>query len=169
MLISKLGLFLVALAFATICAFIIRAILKKSGKDSSGAGCVSGILLTFVFWLLLMFISPEVAIITGSAGKFEYNELYALYNYEGHSLEFFKKYLDNQSSERLIIYPQFYTSSNKEDKVSEINNNDITLIEPMSFVAINHIPDHYFYTPSSVRSKHSGKIQIEWIIEEYLN
>lgn len=167
MLISKLGLFLLALAFATLCAFCISATLKKIGKGSDGVGCVSGFLLTFAFWMLLMFITPEVIIVTGSAGKLDQRESYSLFSYEGHSLELFKKYLDNQSSERLIIYPQFYTSSNEEDKAYKSNNKDIAVIGPSSFVVINHIPDHYFYTPSSVRSKYSGKIQTEWIIEEY--
>lgn len=167
MLLSKLGLFLLALVLALICAICISAIIKRSGKRYDGVGCVSGLFLTFGFWILLMFIMPQVVIITGSGENLEDEESFALFKYEDHSLNFCGKYLDNQSSERMIIYPQYYSSSKEQIDVSEVNDKDITLIGPNSFTEINHIPDYFFYVPSVVRSKHDGKTQAEWILERY--
>lgn len=167
MLLSKLGLFLLALAIGVACAIGISAILKHSGKQSNGVGCVSGLFLTFGFWILLMFITPQVVIITDSANNLDNEKSFALFEYDGHSLKFYGKYLDNKSAERLIIYPQYYSSSKEQTDFPDIKDDDVALIEPNSFTEIKHLPDHFFHTPSVVRSKHKGKTQVEWIIDRY--
>lgn len=176
MLVSKLELFLLALGLGVICAIGINAFIKRSGKRFDGVGCVSGFFLTFVFWILLMFIMPQVVIISGSNNDLDDEKSYALFKYEGHSLNFGRQYLDNRSTERLILYPQYYSSSKGQTEIPVIEDRDATLIEPNSFTEIENLPDYFFHAPSVVRSKHKGKTQVEWIIDrfskfenEYLN
>lgn len=99
MLLSQLGLFILALVIGIACAIGISAILKYLGRQRNGVGCVSGLFLTFVFWILLMFIMPQVVIITGSDKDFDDEKSYALFGYDGHSLKFCGKYLDNKSTD----------------------------------------------------------------------
>lgn len=167
MLLSKLGLFILALVIGIACAIGISAILRHLGRQNNGAGCVSGLFLTFGFWILLMFIMPQVVIITSSGNNLEDKISFALFKYDGHSLNFCGKYLDNKLTERLIIYPQYYSSSKEQAGISDIENEDVTLIESNSFTEIKHLPDHFFHAPSVVRSKHKGKTQVEWIIDRY--
>ncbi len=169
MLLSKLGLFILALVIGIACAIGISTILKHLGRQRNGVGCVSGLFLTFGFWILLMFIMPQIVIITGSDEDLDDKKSYALFEYDGHSVNFCGKYLDNRSTERLIIYPQYYSSSKEQTEISDIEDEDedVTLIEPNSFTEIKHLPDHFFHAPSVVRSKHKGKTQVEWIIDRY--
>lgn len=167
MLLSKLGLFLLALGLSIMCAIGINAIIKRSGKRLDGVGCVSGLFLTFGFWILLMFIMPQVVIITGSDENLDDEKSYALFGYDGHSLNFCGQYLNNKSTERLIIYPAYYSSFKEQTGISDIEDEDVTLSEPNSFTEIKHLPDHFFHAPSVVRSKHKGKTQVEWIIDRY--
>lgn len=167
MLISRFGIVLLALALdIIICVIITKIILRKSSKSTEGVGCGLAFILILPLWMLIAYTSPKVVIITDSGEELEEKVSSALFSYDGHKLNFCSKYIYNQSDEILVLYPQYYSPSKNIDNDYEIKDSDVVIIEPNSFSEIEHIPNHFFYVPSSIRSKEKG-FSVQWILQRF--
>lgn len=161
MIVSAWAIWGVGAFLAILSSYAVTRFSKKMDDARIGIGCYTSIILTMVFSLALIFVSASVVVVKQNNGEFEYETKMAFFRYESHSVALCGKYIDNQTTERLILYPVYYGEAN----FSDIGYKDVQLFQSNTFEELLHTPDHYFYEPSSIYTKKKNKVVCEWILE----
>lgn len=162
---SGFGIFVLALTIAILGFVGIRALLKYFGFYPQGLGYIACLILTMAVWFILLSITPKITVITGVGGDLEHKEIRALFSYNGNKISFGKDYVDNQTENTLIIYPEVYSEHLGDASRANVRDDDVTTIDPYSLIAVKHFPDYYFYAPSAVYTKSRNKTEVKWILK----
>lgn len=160
MIISTFFIWVIGAIIAAPLSFIITKLSKKLDDTKIVVGCFCFLILTPAFSLALSFALPTVTVITKTEGEYSEETSKALFTFENNSVSFFEDYIDNKTTDVLIIYPAYYGDAGTIVESQE----DIQLIGPTTFTKCVHRPDYYFYEPSWVYIT-KRKAECRWILE----
>ncbi|MDE5561282.1 MAG: hypothetical protein K2J00_05700 [Bacteroidaceae bacterium] len=161
MIVSAWGIWGMGVFLAILSGYVITRFSRTMGDTKIAVGCYSSIILTVLFSIALTYVAASVVVVKQNNGEFEYETKRAFFRYEGHSVALCSEYIDNRTTEHLVLYPVYYGDANSSD----VSYKDVQLFQSNTFEKLLHTPDHYFYEPSSIYTRKKDKVVCEWILE----